>query len=271
MRISNYHTHIYLCKHATGTIEEYLERAIKLGYKILGISDHGPLTDELTALLRSRRMSQTEYNNDYLAVINKLKKEYSSKITLLGAVEIEFYEDYITQITRMRDELDYLVLGQHEIVVNGQYKSVYSKSFNQEDVKIYANTLEKAMSTGLFKILAHPELFMFSYPQFDEVCKNASIQIIQAAIKYNVVLEINANGIRRNKILGIPYDSELTYKYPYYQFWDIVSEYQQKYPELKVIINDDSHYVDGLGDEFTELACKFAERHNIKVLDKIDF
>ena len=73
MRISNYHTHIYLCKHASGTIEEYLNKAISLGYQVLGISDHGPLSDELTSLLRSRRMSIREYKDEYLSVLNKLK------------------------------------------------------------------------------------------------------------------------------------------------------------------------------------------------------
>lgn len=270
MRISNYHTHIYLCKHATGTIKEYLDKAVSLNYKVLGISDHGPLTDELTALLRSRRMSKTEYYNDYLSVINKLKKEYSSKITLLGAVEIEFYEDYITQITRMREELDYLVLGQHEIVVNGQYKSVYAKSFNKDDIRVYKETIVKALKTGLFKILAHPELFMFSYPTFDDDCLNAANEIIEAAYQNNVYLEINANGIRRNKFLGIPLEDESTYKYPYVQFWDAVSKYQLNHPDLKVIINDDSHSIDAFEDECTRLAYDFAKRHNIKVSDQID-
>ena len=271
MRISNYHTHIYLCKHASGTIEEYLNKAISLGYQVLGISDHGPLSDELTSLLRSRRMSIREYKDEYLSVLNKLKNEYSSKITLLRAVEIEFYEEYITQITKMREELDYLVLGQHEIIINGSYKSVYSKTFNKDDIKVYVDTVVKAMNTGLFKILAHPEIFMFNYQNFDEHCLAATRLIIEAAIKNNVVLEINANGIRRNKILGIPYDSESTYKYPLAAFWDVVKEYQIHNPNLNVIINDDSHYVDALGDEFTELAYEFAEKHNIRVLDKIYF
>ena len=41
----NFHTHIYLCKHATGNAEDYIKRAIELNYESIGISDHGPLTE----------------------------------------------------------------------------------------------------------------------------------------------------------------------------------------------------------------------------------
>ena len=38
----NFHTHTYLCGHATGLPEEYIQRAISCGIKHLGFSDHAP-------------------------------------------------------------------------------------------------------------------------------------------------------------------------------------------------------------------------------------
>ena len=38
----NYHTHTTRCQHAKGTEREYVEAAIRGGYKILGFSDHTP-------------------------------------------------------------------------------------------------------------------------------------------------------------------------------------------------------------------------------------
>ena len=32
----NLHCHTYLCKHATGTVREYCEQAVKQGLKVLG-------------------------------------------------------------------------------------------------------------------------------------------------------------------------------------------------------------------------------------------
>ncbi|MEI3505641.1 MAG: PHP domain-containing protein [Bacilli bacterium] len=44
---SNYHTHTFLCKHAIGDVEDYVKRAIQLGYHTIAITDHGPFTKEL--------------------------------------------------------------------------------------------------------------------------------------------------------------------------------------------------------------------------------
>ena len=39
---ANYHTHTYRCQHAGGTEREYIEKAIEVGIKKLGFSDHVP-------------------------------------------------------------------------------------------------------------------------------------------------------------------------------------------------------------------------------------
>ena len=43
--LTNYHTHCNLCKHAGGTIEEYVLEAVDKGFDILGMSDHLPYKD----------------------------------------------------------------------------------------------------------------------------------------------------------------------------------------------------------------------------------
>ena len=42
-RISNYHSHVALCGHAEGTVEDYIKEAIKNNYEEVGISDHAPI------------------------------------------------------------------------------------------------------------------------------------------------------------------------------------------------------------------------------------
>ena len=37
---ANYHTHTYLCGHATGDVDDYVNEAIRLGFSELGMSDH---------------------------------------------------------------------------------------------------------------------------------------------------------------------------------------------------------------------------------------
>ena len=42
-RVSNYHSHVALCGHAEGTVEDYVLEAIKHNYEEIGISDHAPI------------------------------------------------------------------------------------------------------------------------------------------------------------------------------------------------------------------------------------
>ncbi|UKI50590.1 MAG: PHP domain-containing protein [Clostridium sp.] len=43
MLIANYHTHTKLCNHAEGMPSDYVEEAIRLGFKEIGMSDHNPI------------------------------------------------------------------------------------------------------------------------------------------------------------------------------------------------------------------------------------
>ncbi|MDD5293042.1 MAG: PHP domain-containing protein [Candidatus Izemoplasmatales bacterium] len=55
---NNYHTHMYLCRHAVGSVEDYVEKAIELGFTSLGMSDHAPFE---SLKYRSIRMHQSDY------------------------------------------------------------------------------------------------------------------------------------------------------------------------------------------------------------------
>ena len=63
---ANYHTHIFLCKHAIGDVEDYVKKAIGLQYHTIAITDHGPLPKFLQKKLNSRRMSIEQYKEIYL-------------------------------------------------------------------------------------------------------------------------------------------------------------------------------------------------------------
>ena len=79
MKLTNYHTHMYLCRHATGTSEDYILKAIEEGYSEIGISDHGPYHDYLKRKLNSRRMTMNEFFNDYIPDLNRLKEQYKDQ------------------------------------------------------------------------------------------------------------------------------------------------------------------------------------------------
>ena len=42
MMKTNFHTHTARCGHASGRDEEYVQSAIRGGYRVLGFADHNP-------------------------------------------------------------------------------------------------------------------------------------------------------------------------------------------------------------------------------------
>ena len=111
--ISNYHTHTFRCGHALDNPDEdYILKAISLGYKNLGFSDHAPFKGVHHP---SMRMDFDEDFPDYISSITNLKGKYKDKINIYIGLEIEYIEDrdeYYKELLNVY-HLDYLILGQH--------------------------------------------------------------------------------------------------------------------------------------------------------------
>ena len=86
----NYHTHTYRCGHANGTDEDYVQAAIKAGYKILGFSDHGPYKHIPSPGLRM----DWEQLDDYIESLTALKEKYKDQIEIHIGLETEYYSEY---------------------------------------------------------------------------------------------------------------------------------------------------------------------------------
>ena len=263
---ANYHTHTFLCKHAIGDIEDYVKRAIELGYHSIAITDHGPFPKFLQKKLKSRRMSMEQYDDVYLDHLNRAIEKLGSKINIFKGVEIEYLEELNPIYPKFEKDLDMMVLGQHYIKVNGAYKSIYNH-LTEDEIKIYAQTVIEGMRSGLFKILAHPEIFMWSIKEWNEFAKEVSKEIIEASIETGVALELNVNGVRNSFYQRKEfYDSVgINFAYPRREFWQLA-----KSMNAKVVINDDAHSPNRLQDEYTLYIYELAEKIGIEPLDKIE-
>ena len=132
----------------------------------------------------------------------------------------------------------------------------------------YAEACVEGMKSGLFKILVHPDLFMFDYinvngeRKFDEYAVKASEIIIEAALKYDIYLELNVNGLANSR----KYEHS-DWLYPYYEFWNIAS----KYKNLKIIIGIDAHNPTSLISQDIDDVKEFANNLGLNVLDSVEF
>ncbi|MGL5067658.1 MAG: histidinol-phosphatase [Sarcina sp.] len=228
MRV-NYHTHTYRCKHAIGTEEEFVKAAIENNVSILGFSDHIAYPDD-----RSGNRMQYDEVKPYVAECFRLKEKYKDEIDILVGFESEYdikchdYYEYLFKELK----IEYLVLGQHYFEINGKFYNTF-KLESTEDYVVYAKTVAEALKTDYFKILAHPDVIFVNDLAFDDNCRQAIEILIEAIKEANIVIEFNANGIRRGFIESV--DGE-RYRYPYMEFW---KRAQQE--NLRVIVSSDCH------------------------------
>jgi histidinol-phosphatase (PHP family) len=227
----NYHTHHYLCKHASGNTEDYVKEAIKHNFDILGMSDHAPNNRVGD---RNVRMDESEFDL-YLKDIDEARLKYGDKITILKGLEVEFFYDHEDYYKELRKKVDYLIHGQHYISMTDSMNDLFS-GFGlrtKDELLKYADILVDAMSSNYFDIFAHPDLYMCGYKDFDETALKVAHIICKAAIDNDVVLEFNANGFRRGRA-NTP--QGVLQPYPRLEFWEIAKLYN-----CKTILNSDCH------------------------------
>ncbi|MGM9971926.1 MAG: PHP domain-containing protein [Anaeroplasmataceae bacterium] len=250
---TNYHTHTVLCGHATGSINDIINAAIEYGYKELGFSEHAPLPMHLFNEYDSKRlyayenMSMDTFHKDYL---NVLKKESERKdISIKIGLESEYIEGEEEFYKELRSNVEYMILGVHFFMYKGKLIDTYAE-INKDTMYAYANNIEKALSTGLFDYLAHPDLFLYNDIEFDSDAIKVSNMIIDSCIRHNVILEINCNGKG---------------KYPRREFYELV-----KNKPVKVMIGVDAHDPLRLKGVHIEDSINLSNMLGIKIVDKLE-
>ncbi|MBU1019872.1 MAG: histidinol-phosphatase [Firmicutes bacterium] len=240
----NYHTHHHLCGHATGSAEDYVKEAIKQRFDILGFSDHAPNYRVNDFGVRMKEAELAEYLKD----IEKTKAKYSNKIKIYTGLEVEYFDDHEEYYQNYHEILDYMIHGQHYISMTDSMNDLISgfALTKPEQILKYAEYLEKAMTSGHFAMLAHPDLYMCGYKNFDETAKIVAHRICKMASELNVILEFNANGYRRG-ISKTPQGE--TQPYPRMEFWEIAKSYN-----CLTLLNSDCHSPEILYDRVVKKA-----------------
>lgn len=224
----NYHTHTSRCFHAKGTDEEYVLAAIEAGFDEIGFADHTPWKFD-SDFVSHMRMHESELGN-YCKSIKHLKEKYKDEISIKLGLECEYFRKYIPWLREAIAEhgIDYIILGHH--FCEDEKGGIYNGSLTEaEDVYRYAEDIIEAMETGLFSYVAHPDLFMRGYDEFDSHCKKVSEEIIKAAIRTGTPLEYNLLGLKHGINDGKP-------GYPHPEFWKIAAELRPK-----VLVGIDAH------------------------------
>lgn len=232
----NYHTHTFRSGHGEYCSDaEIVKTAKENGITTLGFSEHIP-NPSLVLPDEDHRMLLSEVD-EYISSINHLKSN-NPDMTIISGFEAEFDPIQESFLGEMREKVDYMVLGQH-FVANGLTK-VQMKGNPNYPIE-YASMISKAIDSGIFDIVAHPDIFMeirdtmtdeHSKKLFDENSIIASQIICEKARDMGIPIEINFGGVNKNQILS---DGNLSYPHP--TFWKVASEIDG----LKIIQGIDAH------------------------------
>ncbi|MCI8332381.1 MAG: histidinol-phosphatase [Clostridiales bacterium] len=257
MKKVNYHTHTCLCQHAGGTEIDYVNAALTNHLDVLGFSDHGPFPDDRFG----GRMLYSQLDA-HIACVKELKDTYKDKLTILTGLEIEFCQDSLAYYQHLIQErgLDYLLLGQHFFPSAGETKNVYDMPSSQSMID-YAYSIKEALETGLFSILAHPDVPFICDIGWDHYAEEACDIIVAAAKETGTVLELNANGLRRGTRA---YQEGERFPYPLAAFWKRAAG-----AGLPVVIGSDCHNPRSLWDDAIETARSLAQDWGLQLTDTI--
>ena len=272
---NNYHTHTKYCGHAKGDVEDYVKEAVNLNMEELGISDHAPIP-------LNHGMTKEEWEENYcyenmdintfdnlLKEIDNLKSKYNIK--LYKACESEYLYNNDDWYKELRSKLDYMILGIHFFNGEGRVLDTY-KDINYKNVDCYYECAKRAIETGLFDYLAHPDLYLFDYKsingknEFDDKAKEICLKLIDLCVKHDIYFEINTNGLKYSKDKN---NREL-WLYPNIEFFKVVKEYMDKNPnKLKLIIGADAHEPKALGNDNVKAVLEMVKDLKLDVLNKM--
>ncbi|TYO95925.1 histidinol-phosphatase HisJ family protein [Desulfallas thermosapovorans] len=201
MSLPDYHIHTARCGHARGEMWEYVERALELGLPEIGFADHIPLywLDE-KAREPGIAMSPGDLAG-YVEEVEKLQAAYPGISIKLG-IEADYIPGYEAELKRILNQypFDYVLGSVHYIDGWGFDNPAYLDQYTYLNIdRLYFRYFELvrlAARSGLFDVLAHPDLIKkFGFrPRGD--LKEIYDKTARAFARAGVCAEINTAGLR---------------------------------------------------------------------------
>jgi len=270
MVLEDWHSHNSLCRHAEGSIEDYIKRAIEMKLDLIGISDHFPYEYLENSIILINEIPHQEYAmrlnevDSYLASIEKLKIKYNNEIQIRIAFEVDYFksqENFLNlQFEKRLEELDYILGSVH--ILHGK-----SRLFAFDDRRFLSMYKEYDSIDNIYLEYYHKLQDMITSEEFDfdvvshfdlpkkynkrainkELVMNEAIKTLELIKKKDLTIEINTGGLRK----------EIKEQYPSFEI--IEEMYEMGIP---ILLGSDSHHPNDLGYKFNRV---------IKLVSKIGY
>ncbi|MCF8367712.1 MAG: histidinol-phosphatase [Bacteroidales bacterium] len=212
----NLHTHTNFCDGKEDP-EEYVKRAIDLGFHTLGFSGHAPVPFDNKFAIREEELE------DYFQAVRNLRKQYKDHIHILLALEIDFIpgitKDF-AEFVKVGD-LDYTIGGVHLIkkkgvkdlwFIDGPDPANYDEGLQvlygghaRKGVEAYYNQLNEMILTQKPDIIAHlDKIKMHNKNRFFSEQEGWYKDLVWKTLKLisketNCIIEVNTRGLYKKR------------------------------------------------------------------------
>lgn len=148
------HMHTLLCKHATGSLDDYAAAACRRGLKGMIVTCHCPLPDGMSSGVR---MSPAEYP-DYVSRVAACREKWEGRLDVRLGLESDYLPGLEPWLEQLHGQapLNYVLGSVHPQIA--EYRDRYFRDDWPAYHRQYFLSLAEAAETGLFDALSHPDL-----------------------------------------------------------------------------------------------------------------
>ncbi len=199
---ADFHIHTSYCRHAKGTVDDYVRSAIQLGMDEICITDHLHryyLTPEENKKYWSWGMYEEDLEK-YINDILKAQKEYP-EIKIRMGIEADYIEGKERELEKATKiyPFDHILGSIHCLPQLGwkhmaEYKEVNSIAM----YSMFFDALSKASKTGLFTCMAHPDFVWRYFPlpeRYESIFEKMEQFVSTVAQNKDISIEANASAI----------------------------------------------------------------------------
>ena len=188
------HNHTIRCNHATGTIDQYLERAIELGIDMYGFSEHAPM--DFDEGYRVSFDAMGAYEADVLTA----RERYRDRIDILLGYEVDWLPGYMDDRV-LNADVDFIVGSVHFLEKWGFDNPEFIGEWEARDIdtiwRDYFAAIQAMAESGHFDIVGHFDLIKLFKHFPDTDIRTLARPALEAIAKADMVLEINTAGLRK--------------------------------------------------------------------------
>lgn len=249
--------------------EDYIKKAIELGFSSLGFTEHSPLPFENPFSLKQKNVES------YINTLSQLKEKYSDKIKLYRALEMDYIPGMSIDFNYWKEKCktDYLIGSVHLVrplninelwFTDGPRYETYDQGLNdyfggdiKKAVKTYYYQMNEMIETQDFDIVGHIDKIKMHnkdrYFKEDESWYQKLVDECLDLVKQkNLIVEINTRGIYKKRFPGL--------------FPDGISLQKVKKLNIPIIISSDAHQPDELSLGFEDAILKLIKMNFKEVM-----